>query len=121
MQKTQRGKIRNRIALDIVEEKLQLVLPTTARTWPASGIGGVAPRAGRTWPAPSLGNFLEVVGRWMAGPKCQTSSCIHGYLHSTQCCIPEVLALVLISSFVGATTPENRTAKPGSFLNGPTI
>ena len=29
-------------------------------------------------------------------------------------CIPEVLALVLISSFVGATTPENGTAEPGS-------
>ena len=49
------------------------------------------------------------------GPKCQTSSCIHGYLHSTQCCIPEVLALILISSFVGAMRPENRMAEPGSF------
>ena len=46
-------------------------------------------------------------------PKCQPSTCTHGYLHCTQCCIPEVLALVLISSFVGATTPENRTAEPG--------
>ena len=48
-------------------------------------------------------------------PKCQPSTCTHGYLHCTQCCIPEVLSLVHISSFVGATTPENRTAEPGSF------
>ena len=52
----------------------------------------------------------------MVEPKCQTSSCVHGYPHDTQCWIPEVLALVLISSFVGATTPENRTAEPGKPL-----
>ena len=49
-------------------------------------------------------------------PKCQTSSCVHGYLHDTQCWIPEVLALVLISSFVGAATLENRTAWPVTFI-----
>ena len=85
------------------------------RTRPASGLGSIAPRADRNRPAPNLGSILEVVGRWMVEPKCQPSTCSHGYLHCTQCCIPEVLALVLISSFVGATTPENRTAEPGSF------
>ena len=43
-----------KIELRVGEEKLQLALPTSGRTWPASGIGGIAPRASLTWPAPSL-------------------------------------------------------------------
>ena len=85
-----------KIELRVGEEKLQLALPTKGRTWPASGIGGIAPRADRTRPAPNLGGMLEVVGWWTVKPKCPRimKSLNHGCRHTRCVRIPEVYATV---------------------------
>ena len=57
--------------------------------------------------------ILRACWRWWGGGWLSQNVELHRVIMAT--CIPEVFAQVLISSFVGATTPENRTAEPGSY------